>query len=396
MTKIKDGGVQGRMLPFVESLKGGPGSEMKIHVMSSDGMSLAAEAWRLSRDVNKLIEWQDIYTVDSPCNEMPSAFCHFHNFTILEREIFASSRTHVMWARTSFVDSPEKYTVPADLIQHVDILAHSEMKRKMQEGKDSGQHQDEWRRFLPVSAMTSFTMRISYRDAIKFAKYFLYLSSVADESLQQRFFSIYMELKLLATHFTGSYAMTTKAMELMSCSNFLHEGDVSLTAVKNLNGAATDLGAVMVSTFTVPFWIRAHFVRHRPITIADDLFQVLKRHDVLDLMISHPVTMQVAASSEIWRSLLGKRSCWLTQSTLSRERDPWQEILDQFGKHVLPCAGGECPYHRDARNRIEGTDPGCPCPRYLKLNDIDAKPFLPRIDQALRSRAEYWQDEVVR
>lgn len=395
MTKIKDGGVQGRMLPFVEALKGGPGSEMKIHVMSSDGMSLAAEAWRLSRDVDKLIEWQDIYTVDSPCCEMPSAFCHFHNFTILEREIFASSRTHVMWARTSFVDSPEKYTVPADLIQYVDVTAHYEMKRKMQEGKESGQHQDEWRRFLPVIALTSFTMRVSYRDAIKYAKYFEYLAHECDESLQSRFISIYSELKRLATHFTGSYKMTEAAMELMSASKFLHEGQVTPT-VTNLNGGMIDTGAVMVSTFTVPFWIRAHFVRHRPITIADDLFQVLKRPDVVDLMISHQVTMQVAASREIWRSLLGKRSCWLTQSTLSRERDPWQQILDQFGKHVLPCAGGECPYHRDARNRIEGTDPGCPCPRYLKLNGIDAAPFLPRIDQALRSRAEYWQDEVVR
>src|SRR5262245_6418860 len=142
---------------------------MKIEVLSIDGMALAAEAWRLSRDVDKSIEWEDIYTVDGPVNEFPSAVCHFRDFTILEREIFASNRSHVMWARTSFVDAPDKYKVPKDLLPYVDPIIHASLKAVMEKGKARGEHQDRWRRSLPVSAETCWSYRISYRDAIKFA-----------------------------------------------------------------------------------------------------------------------------------------------------------------------------------------------------------------------------------
>jgi hypothetical protein len=363
---------------------------MNIEVLSIDGMSLAAEAWRLSRDVELPIEWEDIYTVDSPCNEMPSAFCHFHNFTILEREIFASSRTHVMWARTSFVDSPDKYIVPKDLLPYTDPLRHRELKDRMARGKIAGYHQDEWRRDLPVSAETSFVMRISYRDAIKYAKYFAYLVLEVSESLVKRFNNIITELHILIDKFTGSAERTEKAVMLMSLPKLLHEG---LTEPEV--GVDTIRGGVTVSNFAVPLWIRAHFVRHRPITIADNFFQLLKRKDCLDQTIDYPIWMTIAASEDIWKALLGKRSCWLTQSTLSAEKDPWQAIIeyffDTFGEQILPCAGGVCPYHRDARNRLEGTDPGVPCLRYIDINGIDIEPHRARIEMALKSRGDFWK-----
>ena len=375
---------------------------MNLEILSIDGMALAAEAWRLSRDVEVPIQWQDVYTVDSPCNEMPSAVVHFRDLTILEREIFASSRTHVMWARTSFVDSPEKYQLPVELLPFCDFGKHDQIRRKMAEGKAAGQHQDEWRRFLPVSALTCFVMRVSYRDAIKYAKYFKYLADhrFVQPALQSRFLKISARLIDLINQFTGSTVMTDKAMNLMSLPKLLCEelfpidGRSIRFLTDRLDDRDDDFDEIVVRIFEVPFWIRAHFIRHRPISIADSLFELLKRKDICDLPISEPVTIQVAATRDIWTSLLGKRSCWLTQSTLSAERDPWQEIVEQFGTQVLPCAGGECPYHKDARNRIAGTDPGVPCPRYLHLNRLDAAPHLRRIRQALPSRASYWEDET--
>lgn len=371
---------------------------MKIEVLNIDGMSLAAEAWRLSRDVTLPIEWHDIYTVDSPCNEMPSAFCHFFDFTILEREIFASSRTHVMWARTSFVDSPDKYYVPDHLSRLINGVVHDDLRQKMEAGKAAGQHQDEWRRFLPVSAATAFVMRVSYRDAIKYAKYFDYLSTIVAPNLQERFRAVADEMMILADMFTGSNKMSEDAARLMSMSKFLHEGPIVIhNVVKGRETAKLyqDSG-VIVAGIEVPLWIRAHFIRHRPITVADDFVQLLKQPDVLDRVIDYPVKMMIAASTAIWQSLLGKRSCWLTQSTLSAEFDPWQRIIDRFtfllGDQILPCAKGVCPYHRDARNRIEGTDPGCPCPRYLSINQLEIAPFSDRIAQALKSRGAYWND----
>jgi hypothetical protein len=361
---------------------------MKIELLSIDGMARAAEAWRLSRDVKKDIEWADIFTVDGPVNEFPSAVCHFRDFTILEREIFASLRNHVIWARTSFVDAPEKYTVPDDLLVFIKGVMHDHYRFAMQKGKASGQHQDVWRRHLPISAETCFSMRISYRDAIKMGKYFTYLTSKATFPLVTRFVNIAEELSVLVDKFTGSRMMTGQAKDTMNLAKLLHEGDI-------LPAPLHDVGGVIVATFEVPFWIRAHFIRHRPITVADTLFQILQDPDVLNLQINTPITMQVAASHNIWQQLLGSRSCWLTQSTLYDERDPWDAIVSQFDvKSVLPCSGGTCPHHRDARNRLEKTDPGIPCPRYMNLNSIDKEPWMDLLRQAVRSRGKFWLEEI--
>ena len=375
---------------------------MNIDIVSIDGMALAAEAWRLSRDFDKSIEWEDIYTVDGPVNEFPSAVCHFRDFTILEREIFASNRTHVMWARTSFVDAPDKYTVPKDLLIHVDPLIHRSMRVMMEKGKAAGEHQDRWRRYLPVSAETSFSYRISYRDAVKFAQYFDHLQLCCSKSLVNRFAAIEEELKCLVDKFTGSRERTKKAVNMMRQSRFLHEGEITTERMAR-NGemykvpSMSDTGSIVVATFEVPFWIRAHFVRHRPVTVADDLFSLLQSDNVLNLSINHPIKMQVAASINIWQQLLGSRSCWLTQSTLGDEMDPWQAIVEMFlqnGQGVLPCSGGTCPHHRDARNRLEGTDPGVPCPRYMNLNSIDKTPWMEKLEHAAKSRGDFWLKEL--
>jgi len=362
---------------------------MKIEVLNIDGMGRAAEAWRLSRDVDKRIEWEDIYTVDGPVNEFPNAVCHFKDFTILEREIFASNRGHVMWARTSFVDAPDKYRVPKDLLPVCDPLVHASLKGMMEKGKNAGEHQDRWRRYLPVSAETCFSYRISYRDAIKMAKYFVYLADLVAPCLKERFMTIAEELFRLIDLFTGSRDKTMKAGFTMRLAKFLNEEAIHQEQPQHFSG-------ITVATFEVPFWIRAHFIRHRPITVADDLFDFLKINNVLDLTINHPVVMQVAATENIWNQLLGSRACWLTQSTLGAEYDPWATIVDQFGGAVLPCAGGTCPHHRDARNRLEGSDPGVPCPRYIHLNQLDVAPHRQRIEMALKSRPKLWEQEYAK
>jgi hypothetical protein len=367
---------------------------VKLTVLGFDGMAMAAEAWRLSRDVDSPIQWHDIATIDGPVNEFPSAVVNLSEVTLLEREIFASNRTHVMWARTSFVDSPDKYAVPRDLMPYVDPMTHAAMRRQMELGKAVGLHQDEWRVHLPLSAATAFSMRISYRDVVKFAKYFEYLSKHVNNKLHSRLVMIAEKLKDLADLFTGSRELTSKAMSMMAMPKFLCEGPIDDAS------PIIDAGATVVANFTVPFWIRAHFIRHRPITVADNLFAILQRDDVLDLPISHPLIMEVAASKDMWNSLLGKRSCWLTQSTLSAAKDPWQEIVDEFAdrfdadfRQFLPCANDVCSHHRDARNRIEGSDPGVPCPRYHHLNKLDISDFQDRIELALKSRSPFWRDE---
>jgi hypothetical protein len=364
---------------------------MKIEVLGIDGLALAAEAWRLSRDVDKPIEWSDVYTVDSPCCEFPSAFLHFHGFSIIDREVLASNRIHTMWARTSFVDSPLKFEVPPTLAPMVDARRHRELRQKMEAGQASGQHQDEWRVFLPLCAATSFVMRVSYRDLVKYSKYFMYLGDIVSPFLCDHFVEVAAQLTQVIDLFTGSRQMSREAKGMMSMPKFLHEGVVLAEPI-------VDHGGVIVATLDLPVWVRAHFIRHRIITVADTFLELIKQSDVLDLTIDEPVRVKIAAGDEIWQGLLGRRSCWLTGSTLSTGRDPWIKIIDQFtvrfGHHVLPCADGACPHYRDARNRLEGTDPGYPCPRYMNLNNIDKTPWLDKLNQAVKSRSAYWLEEI--
>jgi hypothetical protein len=261
----------------------------------------------------------------------------------------------------------------------------------MKKDKTSGEHQDRWRRYLPVSAETSFSVRISFRDVIKFAQYFDYLSFRVNLVLQARFGNIRDALVDLATLFTGSKERTKKVMETMTRVKFLHEDPVFSSLPISDSGLTT-------AGFEVPFWLRAHWIRHRPIVIIDDLYQLLMHDRVLDFPISHMMTLQVAASDQIWRQLLKWRSCWLTQSSLGDETDPWAAIIDQFsvifGDTVLPCADGVCPQTRDALNRLEGTDPGVPCPRFIFLNNIDITPHRDRINMALKSRSSFWTEMV--
>lgn len=365
---------------------------MRINILRLDGMSAASEAWRLSREVDVPVEWAEIAALDCPVNEMPSALIHLENFTILEREIIASNRIHVMWARTSFVDKPDAYQVPQELTHRINLVKHQGFLDSMAAGKAAGLHQDEWRVSLPLIAETSFTCRIGFRDVIKMAKYFNYLASSfsAADALVQRFASVAAAFYRLADQFTGSAKETHRVASTMNMACYLHEGEAREYDMKSM-------GNFYVMGMSIPFWLRAHFIRHRPLSIVDDLFRkVVCNPNVLNLTIAEPIVMEVAASHAFWKTIASKRSCWLTQSTLKTEQDPWAKIIERFGDagvDMLPCFDGKCPQKKDAQLRVEGRDPGCPCPRYMKIEGIDPEPFKDRIDQALASRPEFWRTQ---
>ena len=78
---------------------------MKIEIISDDRLdssqkNLSRVAWELSRSPDDKTPLDTILSIDAPVNEVPSIVMSVE-CTILEREIFASFRDHVMWARTS-------------------------------------------------------------------------------------------------------------------------------------------------------------------------------------------------------------------------------------------------------------------------------------------------------
>jgi hypothetical protein len=354
-----------------------------------DGLHLAAESWRLSREEWVNYPWEDVYVTDCPATEMPSCVLHLHEITMIEREILASSRSHVMWARTS-VEHPIKYRVPVMLAKSIDLRRHDLCREKMEEMRDDGLHRDEWRRLMPVSAVTSLVMRISFRDVIKYALYFDYLAGRVHPILKELMENMRDELLVVADKFTGLRARTERTLKSMKLAKFLHEGRIEPASL-------VDAGSFWVANVEVPLWIRAHMVRHRPLAIADEFFQMLLRPDILDMPINESIRMEIGATKDFWGTIISKRTCWLLQTTLAAEKDPWQTVIDYFGDYgqdVLPCVDGHCPYEADAHLRVTDYDPSVPCPIYMGFKGIDKTPYLDELRIAAKGRSPFWMEII--
>lgn len=364
---------------------------MNINVMRVDDLDVALEGWRNSRSADAAKNWREVFTIDVPVNELPSAVLRFDGFTILEREVFATLRSHVMWARTSHVDDPLRFKIP-DGLQSSSNAANL---RKMCDAKTQGLSQDEWRQWLPVTSTTAWTARVSFRDLVKLTRYFTYLIDRVDDVMKDRMAAVGDVLSDVITHaFTEDDGLTETVMAAFGCPRFLHEDwvDASLTI------EVKDVDAFHHVAMSVPLWLRAQIVRHRPLTFVDDFFQLLTHPDVLDHTIMTPVNMNIVAATDYWRTVLSKRTCWLAQDELRGRKDPWQRMIDEFGydDRMLPCAGGSCPYHGDAILRVEGKDPGVPCPRFCDLNGIDKAPHRDAMLRAAQSRHPSWVARIER
>lgn len=365
---------------------------MNITVLSIEGLGAAVEGWRLSRDYSQIPTTSDILTLDLPVNELPTCHLLIDGATIIEREIFMSLRNHVAWARTSHVDDPLEFTVP-ECFSSLNALKFNARREAMKKEKAEGRSQDEWRRHLPIISETSWTTRISYRDLVKLAGYFMRLSvdTAIVWQLRVRFDDVAKQLGRVLDQFTGDPAESWRAVDTMAKVDFLHKGDVSSPI------GVVETGDFFVVTVDVPLWLRAQIVRHRPLSFVDDFyFSVLCDPAVLDITIDAMVRMEIATTKAFWHSVLSKRTCWLAQDQLRGRRDPWQVIIDQFGfrDDMLPCASGRCPYHKDASLRVSGDDPGVPCPAYCDIYGVDKAPYRDAMREAAKSRHESWMEKI--
>ena len=126
---------------------------MKIEIISDDrvssGKNLSRVAWELSRSPDDTTPLDTILSIDAPVNEIPSIVMSIE-CTILEREIFASFRDHVMWARTSRVDAPSEFDVP-EYFKYSEVMDDVVMlKERIKTDMDAGIIQDEYRMHMPV------------------------------------------------------------------------------------------------------------------------------------------------------------------------------------------------------------------------------------------------------
>jgi hypothetical protein len=355
---------------------------MQIKVVVRALANDAVNAWRFSRDQSAAYNPLEIMAVDAPVIEMPSALLHFIDFTIVEREIFCSLRNHTVWARTSRVDDPTLFTVPKEFQDE----AHDYYRADMLKLRAKGVDQDQWRLLLPVVAHTSWTARMHVRDMAKLVHYFKYLAQECFVSLDQcgRFNAVALCLTDTLTNMLGpdiTHALLTSA----KLAKYLNEDQI----VIEHNNLWNDSHFQTVE-INVPLGLRAQIVRHRELQFVDNLMDLIKSVELPTVKLIVPIAMVIIARKDVWRSVMSKRLCWIAQ------HDIWAHLTKLFPASALPCADGSCPYRVDVQARMQGKDPGCPCPRYCNLYAINKEPWLERMHkEAWQRGGKLWQKELV-
>jgi hypothetical protein len=361
---------------------------MGIEILETGSMQSALQGWAGSRDLQGLTGITEVASLDASVNELPSAMFYFRNMMILERELVVTPRNHVIWARTSRVDDPRNFKTPPEFELPT---THSMIRETMHQASKEGMHQDQWRLALPLCSLTSWTTRLSFRDAVRLCLYFKDVAAWMRKANP-----------LLA----GRLQDTANQMRHATLAAFVGLDidlvDYALARFKKMKLQTASLGTGQLRRLTgefvtlqvdLPIATRAQLVRHREIVVVDDLLRVINSRHSEQLPISTMVTVQATALSHVWATVLGKRTCWMAQADL------WQPLTDLYGGRTdgLPCADGHCPYAEDAKQRLAGNDPGAPCPRYSNLTNTplnDSQWEAAMLEAKERPNATMWKAEL--
>ena len=351
---------------------------MKIEIISDDrvssGKNLSRVAWELSRSPDDTTPLDTILSIDAPVNEIPSIVMSVQ-CTILEREIFASFRDHVMWARTSRVDAPSEFVVPEYFQLSEDNATIMLLKQRIKADMDAGIIQDEYRLHMPICAMTSFTTRLSWRGLIKIYKLYEYLATINE------YFVV------------GKAELNNKFQLHKYAGNNSFVNPIPMLQENEM--VSGNIGPVVTVFQEMTIGLRAQVVRHRNYTIKDNLMEIIKSKDCWTRTLGDKIKISISAEIEFWKTVVNKRQCWIAQYGI------WKDIIIVAQEYIsiseqdLPCNKGFCPYTRDAELRHTDDDPGAPCPIH---SDLTSTPIDPKYMDMVRIEASYrpafWQKHI--
>jgi len=351
---------------------------MKIEIISDDrvssGKNLSRVAWELSRSPDDTTPLDTILSIDAPVNEIPSVVMSVQ-CTILEREIFASFRDHVMWARTSRVDAPSEFVVPEYFQLSEDNDKIILLKEKIKADMDAGIIQDEYRLHMPISAMTSFTTRLSWRGLVKIYK-------------------LYQQLAKINEYFiVGKTELNNKFQLHKYAGNYSYVDPIPM--LKENERKSGVIGPIVTVCQEMTIGLRAQVVRHRNYTIKDNLMEIIKSEDCWTRTLGDKITISISAEIDFWKTVVNKRQCWIAQYGI------WKDIIIAAQEYIfiseqdLPCNKGFCPYTRDAELRHTDDDPGAPCPIHSDLTStpIDQK-YMDMVRIEASYRPAFWQKHI--
>lgn len=334
--------------------------EIEIKFISADDWKgNISEGWFNSRPELKRgddLNFVEILKIDTPVSELGSITLEF-TVPILFREIFCSPRDHIVWARTSRVDNLlESWNVTKYITEDQERSIIELQNKILIESKEVTQ--DEFRKNLPLSYMTSFTSRVSIRSAIKLLKYFYGLKKYAPISEPAKDFSEKFA-KVLRKVGVPVDAIFASIKEEDYCPMIQTSGEKEFI----------DNNDHYIIKGTFSLMLRAQIIRHRTLHVVDDLSKYFSAEDVWSTPVSDNMKMSISATKTVWSSIISKRTCWLAHSSI------WGDIINDISEanagsieRLIPCADGVCPYNEDCRQRVLKNDPGLPCPRHIHLS----------------------------
>lgn len=371
------------------------GADMHVVVRDRPFTNRILRAWQHSRPNDTTKNITEIAAIDVPVNEMDDFVLELY-VPIIVREFLFGLRDHVAWARTSRVDDLTQWPIYRPVLfgyqSEIEQLM-IQMKRDM----TSDRPQDDFRMNLPLCYMTHFTMKITPRTLVKVIGTLTKEIALANDKVIAGMWKELRDLLLAATVNTPYHvvAMVDGYGSLPLLDRAGIEPVAAPQAILYGGMVAARLGAI-------PLALRAQLVRHRPVSIRDDLVQYLTAKGITR-SIRNTVNVEVAMTQEMAVSLVVKRNCWISQDDL------WAPVLEALNSAVntndhpaagpiLPCNGkGSCPIERDNVLRLQGKDPAPPCPIWMMFKghhyDVTqtklAKEFAAR-----RQKAGWWQNRI--
>lgn len=324
------------------------------------GVHLSVAAWRNSKDMTTDPTFNDVFSMDLPFNEFPSAVVKIKS-TIIEREIIATLRDHLMWARSSRVDDITQFTIPEPYYSSRRNY-FEQVRDNMIRMKGTGARQDQYRLLTPILAETEYTIRINLRMAAKLHLYFINLIQTTriPELFEDAANAMHEVIVKLSCDNADVIIENTRFFDINPTfvSEFIPE--------KEYTGK---IGDVFSITMRVPFSMRTHLVRHRGLLIKDNLRKIIESRGIYTYNLHKHVKIQVTGDVDFWKQIMSSRSCWIADYTL------WKPVLDKLavlnlGKEILPCSLNKerCPYSGDVEQRFQEKDPNSPCPLFAVLN----------------------------
>jgi len=337
------------------------------------------KAWEVSRPADFDPKIENILKMDVPVNEFLQLQFAV-TAPVLVREVICSMRNHVVWARSSRVDDLTHWKVAHTVTEDQFFELQIKHGRMMHEMKSH--HQDDFRRLLPLAYMTTFSFQMSVRDFVRFSIW----------AERTRNVVLYVFCKRCLTALEEALPVLASWIDDLVRDGAYSVGEL-LPRPSSQDNAR--LGAFIGITSKVPLGLRAQFIRHRAIMIADNFADYLAP-EYMTADMTALVDLQAVMHEDFAIQLVRKRSCWIAQTDL------WKPIIGQLSTFIatdqaLPCYDGQCRFKRDNDLRKADKDPSPPCPVAARLHGERMKPLhaIAAYDYAEnRPNKNFWMEEI--